>query len=206
MVKTGKKSTKVAISHKKGLFLIDPTSGETICDVVIANMTISEFLDKYENDNKKTLSLVPKEMDLKGKTDLNTFKEAKCSYKGNGIFEVIAPSSEHELEILPSNFLKGHLQSEVKSNMILFNPENEYFAHNIRIEFNNRSLSLDDFSDYISSKEIVDEEIIDIDRLFIWGDYYSITSKCSKTIAGFASFNKGKIKISNLPVDYEIVI
>ena len=205
MVKTGKKSTKVATT-KSSLFLIDPTSGETICDVVIANMTISEFLDKYENDNKKTLSLVPKEMDLKGKTDLNTFKEAKCSYKGNGIFEVIAPSSEHELEILPSNFLKGHLQSEVKSNMILFNPENEYFAHNIRIEFNNRSLSLDDFSDYISSKEIVDEEIIDIDRLFIWGDYYSITSKCSKTIAGFASFNKGKIKISNLPVDYEIVI
>ena len=200
MVKTGKKSTKVATT-KKGLFLIDPTSGETICDVVIANMTISEFLDKYENDNKKTLSLVPKEMYLKGKTDLNTFKEAKCSYKGNGIFEVIAPSSEHELEILPSNFLKGHLQSEVKSNMILFNPENEYFAHNIRIEFNNRSLSLDDFSDYISSKEIVD-----IDRLFIWGDYYSITSKCSKTIAGFASFNKGKIKISNLPVDYEIAI
>lgn len=205
MVKTGKKSTKVATT-KKELFLIDPTSGETICDVVIANMTISEFLDKYENDNKKTLSLVPKEMDLKGKTDLNTFKEAKCSYKGNGIFEVIAPSSEHELEILPSNFLKGHLQSEVKSNMILFNPENEYFAHNIRIEFNNRSLSLDDFSDYISSKEIVDEEIVDIDRLFIWGDYYSITSKCSKTIAGFASFNKGKIKISNLPVDYEIAI
>ena len=197
MVKTGKKSTKVATT-KSSLFLIDPTSGETICDVVIANMTISEFLDKYENDNKKTLSLVPKEMDLKGKTDLNTFKEAKCSYKGNGIFEVIAPSSEHELEILPSNFLKGHLQSEVKSNMILFNPENEYFAHNIRIEFNNRSLSLDDFSDYISSKEIVD-----IDRLFIWGDYYSITSKCSKTIA---SFNKGKIKISNLPVDYEIAI
>lgn len=200
MVKTGKKSTKVATT-KSSLFLIDPTSGETICDVVIANMTISEFLDKYENDNKKTLSLVPKEMDLKGKTDLNTFKEAKCSYKGNGIFEVIAPSSEHELEILPSNFLKGHLQSEVKSNMILFNPENEYFAHNIRIEFNNRSLSLDDFSDYLSSKEIVD-----IDRLFIWGDYYSITSKCSKTIAGFASFNKGKIKISNLPVDYEIAI
>lgn len=202
MVKTGKKSTKVATT-KKGLFLIDPTSGETICDVVIANMTISEFLDKYENDNKKTLSLVPKEMDLKGKTDLNTFKEAKCSYKGNGIFEVIAPSSEHELEILPSNFLKGHLQSEVKSNMILFNPENEYFAHNIRIEFNNKSLSLDDFSDYISSKEFVD---VDIDRLFIWGDYYSITSKCAKTIAGFASFNKGKIKISNLPVDYEIAI
>ena len=189
MVKTGKKSTKVATT-KSSLFLIDPTSGETICDVVIADMSISEFLDKYENDNKKTLSLVPKEMDLKGKTDLNTFKEAKCSYKGNGIFEVIAPSSEHELEILPSNFLKGHLQSEVKSNMILFNPENEYFAHNIRIEFNNKSLSLDDFSDYISSKEIVD-----IDRLFIWGDYYSITSKCSKTIAGFASFNKVKIKI-----------
>ena len=137
MVKTVKKSTKVATtksSHKKGLFLIDPTSGKTICDVVIADMTISEFLDKYENDNKKTLSLVPKEMNLKGKTDLNTFKEAKCSYKGNGVFEVIAPSSEHELEILPSNFLKGHLQSEVKSNMILFNPENEYFAHNIRIE------------------------------------------------------------------------
>ena len=200
MVKTGKKSTKVATT-KKGLFLIDPTSGETICDVVIADMSISEFLDKYENDNKKTLSLVPKEMDLKGKTDLNTFKEAKCSYKGNGIFEVITPSSEHELEILPSNFLKGHLQSEVKSNMILFNPENEYFAHNIRIEFNNKSLSLDDFSDYISSKEI-----IGIDRLFIWGDYYSITSKCAKTIAGFASFNKGKIKISNLPVDYEIAI
>ena len=204
MVKTVKKSTKVATtksSHKKGLFLIDPTSGETICDVVIADMTISEFLDKYENDNKKTLSLVPKEMNIKGKTDLNTFKEAKCSYKGNGIFEVIAPSSEHELEILPSNFLKGHLQSEVKSNMILFNPENEYFAHNIRIEFNNKSLTLDDFSDYSSSKEIVD-----IDRLFIWGDYYSITSKCAKTITGFASFNKGKIKISNLPVDYEIAI
>lgn len=200
MVKTGKKSTKVATT-KSSLFLIDPTSGETICDVVIADMSISEFLEKYENDNKKTLSLVPKEMDLKGKTDLNTFKEAKCSYKGNGIFEVIAPSSEHELEILPSNFLKGHLQSEVKSNMILFNPENEYFAHNIRIEFNNKSLSLDDFSDYISSKEI-----IGIDRLFIWGDYYSITSKCAKTIAGFASFNKGKIKISNLPVDYEIAI
>ena len=201
MVKTGKKSTKVATTKSSRLFLIDPTSGETIFDVVIADMSISEFLDKYENDNKKALSLVPKEMDLKGKTDLNTFKEAKCSYKGNGIFEVIAPSSEHELEILPSNFLKGHLQSEVKSNMILFNPENEYFAHNIRIEFNNKSLSLDDFSDYISSKEI-----IGIDRLFIWGDYYSITSKCTKTIASFASFNKGKIKISNLPVDYEIAI